>query len=207
MIDSLNAPLLFDSIERQKNNFIKLQHQKLSKQNVFSSIFPTHFKKIVASSNDINSEYNKQIYFYNVNVVHQYDLPQECTIFIVAELFDEHGLISSFETANQYKMLFNLCLVHYHFTDESDFYHRRIEYRTKYSFIIKIEKKKIIDLIISNDQNKIKAFKTEYKFDFVKIMVGNGKGILYDLIVYNWILKKEEIDKIVLFLNKVHKFL
>ena len=36
-------------------------------------------------------------------------------------------------------------------------------------------------------------------------MVGIGKGILYDLIVYNWILKKEEIDKILLFLNKVHE--
>ena len=76
MIKSLNAPSLFDSIEWQKCNFIKLQHQKLRKQNVFLSIFPTHFKKIVNSikhvannNNDINNEYNKQIYFYDVNVV------------------------------------------------------------------------------------------------------------------------------------------
>ena len=91
-------------------------------------------------------------------------------------------------------MLFNLSLVRYYFTDESDFNHRRIEYRTKYSFVLQIKNKKLIDVIIWNDQNKIKAFKTEYKFDFVHIIVGNGKGILYDLFVYNSILKKEEMD-------------
>ena len=99
-------------------------------------------------------------------------------------------------------MLFNLSFVCYYFTDESDFNHRRIEYWKKYSFVLKIKNKKLIDVIIGNDQNKIKAFKVEYKFDFVHIMVGNGKGISYDLIVYNWILKKEEI---ILFLNKVHE--
>ena len=111
--DIINSPKFFEIIENQKINYLKKQHLELRTKNVHLSIFPTHFKKIVnlfkhvvnnnlrfASSNDINTEYNKQIYFYNVNVVHQYYLPEDCTILIVAELFDENGLISSFETAN-----------------------------------------------------------------------------------------------------------
>ena len=45
MMDYLCAPLIFNSIEIQKYNFIRLQHQRLRKQNVFLSIFPTHYKK------------------------------------------------------------------------------------------------------------------------------------------------------------------
>ena len=65
-MDSLNAPSLFKSIEVQNNNnFIKLQNQRLRKQNVFLSIFPTHSKKIINSikhvaNNDINTECNKK---------------------------------------------------------------------------------------------------------------------------------------------------
>ena len=88
---------------QQKNK--KLQHQRLRKQNVFLSIFPTHYKKLVKYINhpaNIDVEYNKQIYFYNLNHVELYSLPENCTIFIVVDLFDEHGLITSYETAKKY---------------------------------------------------------------------------------------------------------
>ena len=42
IIASLNAPSLFDSIERQKINFMRKQHQRLRKQNVFLNIFPKY---------------------------------------------------------------------------------------------------------------------------------------------------------------------
>ena len=207
MKDSLNAPSLVENLEKQKNKNIKKQHKELRTQNVFLSIFPTHFEKIVNSLNlPVNSGQDKAIYFYKFNFIPPYDLPKSCTIFIVAELFDEAGLITSYETAKQYnKPLFNLSLLHYYFLDESEFNHRRIEYRKKCSFVLKIANKKLIDVIIGNNQNKIKAFKVEYKFDFIRIMFGTGRGILYDLIVYDWILKQEEINKILLFLNKVHE--
>ena len=90
-------------------------------------------------------------------------------------MFDEHGLITSFETANQYnKMLFNLFTFILQMKPFSIIEELNI---VKISFFIKKYKKNIIDLIIGNDQYKIKALKPEYKFDFVKIMVGIGKGI------------------------------
>ena len=58
---------------------------------------------------------------------------------------------------------------------------------------------------INNDQIRFKTHRMKRDFLFDKISVGAGMEILYDLIIHKWILKQEEIDKIVLFLNKVHK--
>ena len=43
------------------------------------------------------------------------------------------------------------------------------------------------------------------KLDEAIYFPGAGMGILYSVIVYKWILKHEELDKIVLFLNTVHE--
>ena len=61
------------------------------------------------------------------------------------------------------------------------------------------------DVIITNDGLKT-SWSPKY-FIFDKIMIGYGKGILYDLIVYKDILFPQEIKQKTKILNNIHKIL
>ena len=129
-----------------------------------------------------------------------YNLPEICTIFLVLEVFDEEGPVLSYIKNDQ--VLFAINNVRYLYL--GSYFAKFLKFRKKYSFV-KINKKKLIDLIITNDEFRMNTAFNKQDFIFDKFMLGNGKGILYELIVFNGIMKEDEIRKNVMFLNSVHK--
>ena len=130
-----------------------------------------------------------------------YTLPFSCTIFLVVELFDIMGGIVSHIKNKENVFYLNQIIFDYFNSD----FPKRLQKYIKYSIWLKIEKGQLTDVVVTNDQIRFKTQWLKKNFVFDKVTVGAGMGILYELIVYNQILKQEEIDKIVLFLNKVHK--
>ena len=147
---------------------------------------------------------NDSIYFPGIiempRTLFQYSLPKSCTIFLVVKMLDEKGLISHVKNN---VVIFNLNDVRYYYLDS--LVQKNLELRKKYSIILKIKNKILIDVIITNDESRSKASWSPKHFIFDKIMIGYGKGILYDLIVYENILSSEEIKQKTKILNNFHK--
>ena len=194
---------------------MKKQHEKLRTKNVHVNIFPKYYKEVIETiKHPLNKKLNKGtsnyvdgakgIYFPGVYenriTTSTYPLPFSCAIFLVVELFDIMGSVVSH--IKDEEKVFHLNQIIYDYFD-SDF-RKRLQKYIKYSILLKIEKGKLIDVIVTNDQIRFKLQWMRGNFVFDKITLGAGPGILYDFIVYNWFLKQEEIDKIVLFLNKMH---
>ena len=144
----------------------------------------------------INELSNDIIYFPGIiempRTLFQYSLPESCTIFLVAQMHDEKGLISHVKNN---VVIFNSLV------------QKNLELRKKYSIILKIKNKILIDVIITNYESRLKTSWSPKHFIFDIIMIGHGKGILYDLIVYENILSSKEIKQKIKILNNFHKIL
>jgi len=57
----------------------------------------------------------------------------------------------------------------------------------------------------NNEKPDIQLGWNERDFNFEKIILGEGKGLLYDLIIVNDLIEEKENRKNVNFLKKLHK--
>jgi hypothetical protein len=212
--ETINSPRFFDVIQEQRIEYIKKEHKKLRLEKTYLNIISDHRNLFTQS---FNHEFNKssseiaEYYFPGIlenerSLCRFFLTPYGCTIFLVVEMHDEMGLISYTEDN---VMFFNLSDVTYFVYG----FQKRLETFKKYSFVLKFEKQKLIDIIITNDSIKMKmqlvktTWPKKHNFTFDRIMVGKGKGILYDLIVYSGILNLDEINKKVWILNNIHKII
>ena len=64
-----------------------------------------------------------------------------------------------------------------------------MEHRRKYVLVFQIEKRKLIGVLMSNNEKPDFHLNwNERNFNFEKIILGEGKGLLYDLIIVNGII-------------------
>ena len=131
-----------------------------------------------------------------------YNLPESCTIFMVFEIFDENGIIC-FGDDNKFFYLQNIVYT----VGKIQLTAKTINLRQKYLIVFLIEKRELIGVLMSHKEKPdFRMLWNNRKFKFNKIIFGIVTGILYELIVYNGIMKiNDELHKKVSFFKKIHK--
>jgi hypothetical protein len=227
--NQLSSRINFQEIENEKNNYYQREHEKLRLKNVFLSILPYKQEidgKIVKMISDKKYYGNTNAIFYKAFKVsergHVYFLPESCTIFVVMQIHDYLGLFSRrLETHKPgilSEIVYNLNNIEY-----TPIHHKervKLNLFKKYLCTLIVKDKKIIKIFVNprsgESLDKYEALSAELnmikgillKKDpiiFNEFMLGFGEGIIYDIIVYKWILKDEEILKISDFLIKIHQ--
>ena len=182
--------------KQPKNNLIE-QHKELRIRDVYLSIFPNEYKDIMFKLyfKHFTFSYGDRI-FFRKDSFKEYLLPPTFTMFIVFEITNNlDGMFRS----DRDNLLFPIILLYQYYVGCGTI---RLSLLKKYSIVCKVENKKLISIIITNDEFKLRADFKQVDQEFNKLMFGYIDMILYDLIIYQGILK--ETNKISLLLNKVH---
>ena len=129
--------------------------------------------------------------------------PETCVLYMVFELLDEVGPITFRVEKNN---VFTFSNRNYKLPGESRFKLKNMELKNKYVLAFRIEKRKLIGILMSNNEKPdFQLGWNERYFNFEKIIPGEGNGLVYDLIIVNSIVKEKEDRKNVNFLKKLHK--
>jgi hypothetical protein len=129
-----------------------------------------------------------------------YNLPKNCTIFMVVKFFDKVGLIYIKKDDPNDQYIFSLSQIT--IVDFILLKAKSLELRKQYSIVIEVKNHNIQRIRIVND-GTIEASKPMIIFD--KLEMGRGHGLIYDLIIHDKLLEDEKIDEIIKSLNEIHK--
>jgi len=193
--------------ESLKYNDQKKLHDNLRKASS-QSLIPDRYNFIIKQLNPIwreepfVSEDKKFIYFPGMRSEEEplnffYMFPKVCTIFMVVKFFDNIGLVYIEEDG---KYIFSLAKLQV-FHDKIKKM-KPLEQRKKYSIIIEVKHQRIQRIIITNN-GILEVERPNIIFNHLRM--GKGHGVIYDLIVYDKLLKEETIVEIYKSLNKIHK--
>jgi hypothetical protein len=195
------------NIEKEKIDDEKKLHAKL--RNAYLSLIPKQYNIIINHLHPIwreppfATEEKKYIYLpgdqdkqhiFNLS----YNLPKNCTIFMVVKFFDNVGLIYIKKDEQYIFSLSQLFVVHFFEAKVV----KTLEIGKQYSIVIGVKEHKIKYIKVVND-GILELVKPNIIFD--QLQLGLGRGLIYDLIIHDKLLEDEKIDEIVKSLNKIHK--
>ena len=195
------------NLEQQKIDEKKKLHDNLRK--AYLSLIPNNYNYIINHLHPIwreppfATEEKKFIYFPGKRDKEQtlnlsYNLPKNCTIFMVVKFLDNIGLVYLLKDDQYIFSLSQLFVVHL-FEEKAV---KTLEIGKQYSIVIEVKNHKIQRIKITND-GTLELVKPDIVFD--KLEMGRGHGLIYDLIIHDKLLEDEKIDEIVKSLNKIHK--
>jgi len=197
------------NIEKQKIDERKKLHAKL--RDAHLSLIPNQYNIVINHLDPtwreppFATEEKKFIYFpgkrdgeQTVNL--SYNLPKNCTIFIVFKFLDNVGLIyikdnqkkdPESDPNNQYIFSLSQLFVVHLFEEKAV---KTLEIGKQYSIVIEVKNHKIQRIKITND-GTLELVKPDIVFD--KLEMGRGHGLIYDLIIHDKLLEDNKIDEII----------